>query len=355
MDLGSVKRVAKDIAQKIDDGVDKTKELAGATGDKIKELAVVAGDKTKELAVAAGDKTKELAMATGGKMKELAVATGDKTKELAVVTGDKAKELHEKYVSKVVPDCGKFGRWAAELAPGVGEYNAIREGDWTGFAIEAGIDLTALGVGLVTAGAGAPAVKGGAAVVKPVGKIAAKTIVKESAERVAKEAAKETAEKGAKAATKEVAEKGAKEGAEKGAKETAEKEAKESGNEIGTRNKLDGIRREEEVLEELLKKDADEGTKTLREVLLRDSNGNPIKDPLTNEARRIDFVRTKEGKVVQSIEVTSETAQKAAQTAKELRILEEARKSGGAFIKDPETGELIEFGEDIATEIWRLP
>ncbi|MDZ4989565.1 hypothetical protein GNF35_09900 [Clostridium perfringens] len=115
------------------------------------------------------------------------------------------------------------------------------------------------------------------------------------------------------------------------------------------KNKIEGCRREGEVLDEL--KDLypeEEGYKVEQEVYLRDENGKVVKDPETGEARRIDFVVTKDGKVVKSIEVTSKTASKEVQTAKENRI----RESGGNYIKDS-NGNLVEIPKNIKTEIWR--
>ena len=57
----------------------------------------------------------------------------DGTKEVAETAHAKTNEFHEKYVSNVIPDMGKYGdaaKFVAEMAPGVSEYNAIREGDW---------------------------------------------------------------------------------------------------------------------------------------------------------------------------------------------------------------------------------
>ena len=167
----------------------------------------------------------------------------DGTKEVAEIAHVRTSEFHEKYVSKVLPDCGKFGdaaKFVAEMAPGVSEYNAIREGDWQAFAISAGIDVTALAIGVFTAGTGYGAVKGGSTVAKA----GVKTATREIAEAGAKKAIKETAEAGAEKIVKEAAEAGAekivKEAAEAGAKkvikETAEagaekivKEAAEAG------------------------------------------------------------------------------------------------------------------------------
>ena len=312
----------------------------------------------------------------------------DGTKEVTEVAHAKTSEFHESYVSKVLPDCGKYGdaaKFAAEMVPGVSEYNAIVDGDWTAFAIAAGIDIGAIAIGAFTAGAGYAAVKGGSTVAKTGAKVAvkevaeagAKKVVKEVAEEGAEKVVKEAAEAGAKKAVKEVAEESAekvvKETVETGAKKTvkevteegAEKAAKEVADEVDNpevlekveqivKNKMDGIAREEKVLEELLEKHMDDGAKVIREAYLRDANGNIIKDAVEGTARRIDYVVSKGGKVIESIEVTSESASKTLQMAKESRILEEAWKNGGAFIKDPDTGMLIEFGKEISTMIRRL-
>ena len=57
----------------------------------------------------------------------------------------------------------------------------------------------------------------------------------------------------------------------------------------------------------------------------------------------------KDGIIVKSVEVTSETAPKDLQMAKEQRI----RNEGGNYIKDRETGQLIKVPEHIKTELWR--
>lgn len=161
------------------------------------------------------------------------------TKEVAETAHTKTSEFHEKYVSKVVPDCGKYGdaaKFVAEMAPGVAEYNAIREGDWQEFAISAGIDVAAAGVGLLTAGAGYGAVKGGSIVAKAGAKTAAREIAEAGAKKAVKELAEEGAEKAAKELAEAGAEKAAKElaeaGAEKAAKEVAEAGAKKAAKEV---------------------------------------------------------------------------------------------------------------------------
>ena len=115
------------------------------------------------------------------------------------------------------------------------------------------------------------------------------------------------------------------------------------------KNKEDGLAREKEVQEELEKQyPPEQGYQIVSEVYLRDENGNIVKDPETGEARRIDFVVVKDGKVVDSIEVTSTTADKTAQTAKENRI----RANGGNYIKDND-GNLVKIPSDVITRIER--
>ena len=115
------------------------------------------------------------------------------------------------------------------------------------------------------------------------------------------------------------------------------------------KNKQDGLRREKEVEEELKKKyPEEEGYEIIPEAYLRDKDGKIVKDPVTGEARRIDFIVVKDGKVVDSVEVTSKTADKTDQTAKEKRI----RDNGGNFIKDS-NGNLVEIPNNVQTRIER--
>ncbi len=114
-------------------------------------------------------------------------------------------------------------------------------------------------------------------------------------------------------------------------------------------NKEEGLRREAEVEEDLKKKYPEsDGYEIVNEAYLRDSEGKIVKDPETGTARRIDFVVVKDGQVVDSIEVTSETADKTEQTAKENRI----REAGGNYIKTAD-GSLANFPENIYTQIER--
>lgn len=133
--------------------------------------------------------------------------------------------------------------------------------------------------------------------------------------------------------------------------EQSDSENRETESEKGEpiKNKQDGLRREKEVEEELKKEyPEEEGYEILSEVYLRDKDGKIVRDPVTGEARRIDFVVVKDGKVVASIEVTSKTADKTDQSAKENRI----RENGGNYIKDS-NGNLIEIPASIQTRIER--
>lgn len=116
------------------------------------------------------------------------------------------------------------------------------------------------------------------------------------------------------------------------------------------KNREAGANREDLAHIELKKEfPENEGYKIEREQYLRDKDGNIVKDSETGEARRIDFTVTKDGEVVKSIEVTSETAPKDAQIAKEDRI----RNEGGNFIKDRDTGQLAEIPKENKTEVRR--
>lgn len=114
-------------------------------------------------------------------------------------------------------------------------------------------------------------------------------------------------------------------------------------------NKIDGLQREAEVKENLEKKyPPEEGYEIIPEAYLRDADGNIGKDPETGKARRIDFVVVKRGKVIDSIEVTSKTADKSDQLAKESRI----RDSGGNYFRD-HNGNLIKIPSSVRTRVER--
>ena len=115
------------------------------------------------------------------------------------------------------------------------------------------------------------------------------------------------------------------------------------------KNKIDGLAREAEVANELEKQYPEkEGFQVISETYLRDKDGNIVKDPETGEARRVDFMVVKDGKVIDSIEVTSKTADKTEQSAKEERI----RESGGNYIRD-NNGNLVEIPSTVHTRIER--
>lgn len=114
-------------------------------------------------------------------------------------------------------------------------------------------------------------------------------------------------------------------------------------------NKIDGLQREAEVKDELEEKYLPEkGYNIISEAYLRDAEGNIVKDPETGKARRIDFVVVKGGKVLDSIEVTSKTADKSDQLAKENRV----RESGGNYVRD-NNGNLIKIPSNIQTRVER--
>lgn len=115
-------------------------------------------------------------------------------------------------------------------------------------------------------------------------------------------------------------------------------------------NRISGAAREEAVASELIDQyPPEDGYHIERECFLRDETGKITVDPDTGESRRIDFEIIKDGEVVKSVEVTSETADKTAQLAKEERI----RDAGGNYIEDRCTGEFIRFAPDVKTEVVR--
>ena len=115
-------------------------------------------------------------------------------------------------------------------------------------------------------------------------------------------------------------------------------------------NRENGREREDLAKDELMRQyPEDGGAKLHQEAYLRDKSGEIVRDPVTNEATRIDFTVSRDGKIVKSVEVTSETAPKESQMAKESRV----RDAGGRFIKDRDSGQLIEFPKTVETEIWR--
>ena len=198
----------------------------------------------------------------------------DGTKEVTEVAHAKTSEFHESYVSKVLPDCGKYGdaaKFAAEMVPGVSEYNAIVDGDWTAFAIAAGIDIGAIAIGAFTAGAGYAAVKGGSTVAKTGAKVA----VKEVAEAGAKKVVKEVAEEGAEKVVKEAAEAGAKKAVKEVAEESVEKVVKETV-ETGAEKVTKEVA--EESVEKVAKEVAEEGTERVTKEAVSEGTEKATKE-----------------------------------------------------------------------------
>lgn len=111
-------------------------------------------------------------------------------------------------------------------------------------------------------------------------------------------------------------------------------------------NRIEGRSREENVSRKLSAEYPEsKGYSVLKEVYLRDKDGKIARDPETGEARRIDFVVIKDGQTVKSVEVTSQTASKENQMAKENRIKE----NGGTYIKD-QNGNLVKHNVDTNVE-----
>lgn len=114
-------------------------------------------------------------------------------------------------------------------------------------------------------------------------------------------------------------------------------------------NKLDGCRRENEVAQDLEKQYPEkDGYQILRERVLCDKDGNPVIDEQTGQKRRVDFVVIKDGKVADMVEVTSKTAPKRDQLAKEYRI----RDNGGNYIKDY-NGNICRIPSNVETKVER--
>lgn len=115
------------------------------------------------------------------------------------------------------------------------------------------------------------------------------------------------------------------------------------------KNKMDGLQREHDVYEELEKQySSEKGYSIIPEAYLRDKDGKIVKDFVSGEARRIDFIVVKDDKVIDSIEVTSKTADKTIQSAKEERI----RDMGGNYIRDNH-GNIIKIADTVHTRIER--
>ncbi|MGS7252893.1 RHS repeat-associated core domain-containing protein, partial [Pseudomonas anuradhapurensis] len=100
------------------------------------------------------------------------------------------------------------------------------------------------------------------------------------------------------------------------------------------KNAVEGDRRHREFNAEI--KAAHPNASIQSECYLRDATGQSVKDPLTGERRRVDTAVIENGTAT-TYEVTSMTADKTEQQAKEARILA----AGGGYIRDRETREII--------------
>ncbi|MFN3440571.1 MAG: ShlB/FhaC/HecB family hemolysin secretion/activation protein [Acidovorax sp.] len=104
-------------------------------------------------------------------------------------------------------------------------------------------------------------------------------------------------------------------------------------------NAVAGSRREREVTADLLAQYP--GGSVQNQQYLRDKEGNIVIDPNTGTARRLDHVVIVGGKVIEVVETTSLTADKDQQILHER----ETRRAGGSFIRDRETGKLVEVSD----------
>ena len=115
-------------------------------------------------------------------------------------------------------------------------------------------------------------------------------------------------------------------------------------------NRIAGAEREKVVYSELADEyPAENGNHIEKQCSLRDEGGKAIKDPETGKGRIVDAVVIKDGQVIKSVEVTSETADKTTQLAKEDRI----REAGGNYVEDRRTGEFVPFRSGVETEVVR--
>lgn len=100
------------------------------------------------------------------------------------------------------------------------------------------------------------------------------------------------------------------------------------------KNAVEGARRED-VFSARMKAQHPNET-ILCQCYLRNAPGQSAKDPLTGERRRVDTAVIQDGRA-QTYEVTSSTADKTLQAAKEQRILD----AGGTYIRNRSTGDLV--------------
>lgn len=234
--------------------------------------------------------------------------------EFAEMAHDEVCSFHDNYVSKVIPDCGKYGdaaKFVAEMIPGIAEYNAIKDGDWVAFAIAAGIDIAAIAIGAFTAGAGYAAVKGGGAVAKAGVRAAAKEIAEAGAEVIVCEvveagvekAVKETVEAGVETVIRETVEAGAETVVRETVEATVETAVRET-IEAGTEKAVKEVA--EESSERLVREIADEGTKKTdglihRYIECRNQGLEGTRHPITGVEFARKTIDTEVGELVEGV------------------------------------------------------
>lgn len=102
-------------------------------------------------------------------------------------------------------------------------------------------------------------------------------------------------------------------------------------------NQAAGAAREVAEHADLVK--ANPGASVQNQQYLRTADGKIAKDPVSQTGRRVDHVVIKDGKATDVVETTSQNANKLSQERKEGRI----RETGGTFIRDRNTKELIDL------------
>jgi hypothetical protein len=116
-------------------------------------------------------------------------------------------------------------------------------------------------------------------------------------------------------------------------------------------NRING-RKREMIVERYLRRrfPEAEGYTVHAEQYLRDKLGRIAHEEASGESRRLDFVVFQGEKPVSTVEVTSKTASKVAQSAKEDKI----RRAGGRYLIHPESGKLIRLPAGQTTAVLRL-
>jgi hypothetical protein len=93
------------------------------------------------------------------------------------------------------------------------------------------------------------------------------------------------------------------------------------------------------------------------ETFLLNRNGTKARDPRSGKGRRIDFVLFSRGSAAKRYEITSQFADKKAQIARELRILNlrknGQRRTGPVYVRDRKTGKLVPIDKR-PSEVMRL-